>query len=370
MGISDWVWGTYINSSLTLLCVCWLVAWPHFIHSVRPESNKITLAEINWWLWRSFSRAVTFPNRSNVHSHFTLWSASFVEVREEAGFEVFSSLSLCSFIFYSRLDWTVSVTFHASAKLWMPSRRDWTCELLSTYLNHIASPFCDCLHFTLPSLSLHFFGGNGFAHNPLEHRFLLICELGIKSESRNKQSDSQICSKHTNLRSVWSRSWCFVQTSIANSRCKFPFGDFIEIISPNILQRVVFWPSALIISTNPWCLWPSGAEKKPFQNHLSSQSGSKHTIAAWLIRYRPRIQTWMRLCSLMFVQALQIPLSLCLHPSCRQFVWEQIISFNFSCTSIYHNVPLQNQRWRLWAHKSRWGRRQFSRACWSVGVLD
>lgn len=99
MGISDWVWGTYINSSLTLLCVCWLVAWPHFIHSVRPESNKITLAEINWWLWRSFSRAVTFPNRSNVHSHFTLWSASFVEVREEAGFEVFSSLSLCSFFF-------------------------------------------------------------------------------------------------------------------------------------------------------------------------------------------------------------------------------------------------------------------------------
>lgn len=70
------MWGTYINSSLTLLCVCWLVAWPHFIHSVRPESNKITLAEINWWLWGSFSRAVTFPNRSNVHSHFTLWSAS------------------------------------------------------------------------------------------------------------------------------------------------------------------------------------------------------------------------------------------------------------------------------------------------------
>lgn len=61
MGIIDWVWDTYINSSLTLLCACWLVAWPHFIHSVRPESNKITLAEINGWLWRSFCRAVTFP---------------------------------------------------------------------------------------------------------------------------------------------------------------------------------------------------------------------------------------------------------------------------------------------------------------------
>ena len=268
MGISDWVWATYINSSLTL--ADWSPGHTSSLltHSVSPESDTITLTEINWWVWRSYSRSVTSPKP--LQRSQPLHAVTGQLCGGERGGRVWSFhfalfLFLCSFFSYSWPDWTVSVTFHASAKLWMPSRRSWTCEPLSTYLNDIASPLYDlpAFHPAFPFSAFFLLGGEWFCSQCAGTPFSI--DLGIKFESGNKQSESQSCSKHTNLRSLWSRSWSFVQTSKANSRCKFPFGDFVEIISPNILRCVAFWPSTLIISTNPWRSRPSGAGKSHFR---------------------------------------------------------------------------------------------------------
>lgn len=51
-------------------------------------------------------------------------------------------------------------------------------------------------------------------------------------------------------------------------------------------------------------------------------------------------------------------------------LWEQILSFSFSSRSIYYIVLLKYQHWRLLAHKSWWGHKQFSRASWRIWVLD
>lgn len=146
MGISDWVWATYINSSLTL--ADWSPGHTSSLltHSVSPESDTITLTEINWWVWRSYSRSVTSPKP--LQRSQPLHAVTGQLCGGERGGRVWSFhfalfLFLCSFFSYSWPDWTVSVTFHASAKLWMPSRRSWTCEPLSTYLNDIASPLYD-----------------------------------------------------------------------------------------------------------------------------------------------------------------------------------------------------------------------------------